>query len=149
MTRDISKTREDHLTLGADASSSMPWNVFVVDDNPLVRDVIREVFEKRSDFRVCGEAENGQQAIQNAKRLSPSPDLVILDLSMPDMNGLDAARALKSLMPGVPVILFTAYIDVPEEDLRAAGISAQVSKAEPVEVLTGVARGLLGENAAA
>jgi CheY-like chemotaxis protein len=68
---------------------------------------------------------------------------------MPDMNGLDAARALKSLMPGVPVILFTAYIDVPEEDLRAAGISAQVSKAEPVEVLTGVARGLLGENAAA
>jgi chemotaxis response regulator CheB len=78
MTRDISKTQEDHLTLGADASSSMPWNVFIVDDNPLVRDVIREVFEKRSDFRVCGEAENGQQAIQNAKRLSPSPGLVIL-----------------------------------------------------------------------
>ena len=127
----------------------MPWNVFIVDDNPLVRDVLREVFEKLPDFRVCGEAENGQQAIQNAKHLSPSPDLVILDLSMPDMNGLDAACALNSFMPGVPVILFTAYIDVLEEDLRAAGISAQVSKAEPVEVLTGVARGLLGENAAA
>jgi DNA-binding NarL/FixJ family response regulator len=116
---------------------------------PLVRDVIRGVFEKLPDFRVCGEAENGRKAIQTAKGFTLGPDLIILDLSMPDMNGLDVARALKSHLPGAQVILFTAYIDVPEEDLHAAGISAQVSKTESVEVLTGVARGLLGENAAA
>jgi DNA-binding NarL/FixJ family response regulator len=127
----------------------MPWNVFIVDDNPVVRDIVRGVFEELPEFRVCGEAENGKQAIDRLQWLKPGPDVIVLDLSMPDMNGLDTGRALKRLAPDIPVILFTAYIDVPEEDLKSSGIAAQVSKGEPVEVLVGVARGLLGENAAA
>jgi DNA-binding NarL/FixJ family response regulator len=127
----------------------MPWNVFIVDDNPVVRDIVRGVFEELPEFRVCGEAENGKQAIDRLQWLKPGPDVIVLDLSMPDMNGLDTGRALKRLAPDIPVILFTAYIGVPEEDLKSSGIAAQVSKGEPVEVLVGVARGLLGENAAA
>ena len=92
----------------------------IVDDNPLVRDVVRGVFEKLPEFCVCGDAENGEKAIKDS-RLSPRPDLIILDLSMPVMNGLDAARVIKRLMPSVPLILFTAYVEVPEEDLRSAG----------------------------
>jgi DNA-binding NarL/FixJ family response regulator len=67
-----------------------------------------------------------------------------MDLSMPVMNGIDAARALKTLMPTVPVIIFSDYCDVfSEKEAQSAGISALASKSEPVSVLIGKARALL------
>jgi DNA-binding NarL/FixJ family response regulator len=67
-----------------------------------------------------------------------------MDLSMPVMNGIDATRALKTLMPMVPVIIFSEYSDVfSEEEARSAGISALVSKSDPVSVLIDKARTLL------
>jgi DNA-binding NarL/FixJ family response regulator len=67
-----------------------------------------------------------------------------MDLSMPVMNGIDAARALKTLMPMMPVIIFSEYSDVfSESEARSAGISALVSKSEPVSVLIDKARVLL------
>ena len=59
------------------------------------------------DYDICAEAENGQQAIDLA--LKHRPDLIILDFAMPVLNGLEAARQLKKIMPGVPIILFTQH----------------------------------------
>jgi chemotaxis response regulator CheB len=68
-----------------------------VDDNAVVRTAVRRLFNSHSDFEVCEEAENGREAIEKAERLKP--DLIVLDLSMPVMTGLDAALVLKSVLP--------------------------------------------------
>ncbi len=77
------------------------------------------------------------------------PDLILLDLSMPVMNGLDAARALTRLMPEVPVIMYSAFSDsFTQREARSAGVSALVSKSENTSVLLGKARSLVYEIAA-
>jgi DNA-binding NarL/FixJ family response regulator len=68
------------------------------------------MFEAEDDYTLCGEAENGKQAVQLARQCKP--DLVILDLSMPIMNGLETAHEIKKLMPNVPIILFTQHADL-------------------------------------
>ncbi len=108
-------------------------SVLVVDDNPLVRQAVCELFTREGDFDVCGEAENGREAIEKAQLLRPN--LIVTDLSMPVMNGLEETRALKKLMPAIPVIIFTAHSDpFVEKEVRAAGVSAVVSKSEAVSV---------------
>jgi two-component system, chemotaxis family, chemotaxis protein CheY len=84
--------------------------VLIVDDNALIRQTLCEIFRRESDFEVCGEAENGKEAIDKAQELRP--DLIVIDLSMPVMNGLDAARVLKRLMPTVPLIMYSAFGDM-------------------------------------
>jgi DNA-binding NarL/FixJ family response regulator len=122
-------------------------SVLVVDDNPLVRQVVCELFTREGDFEVCGEAENGREAIEKAQLLRPS--LIVTDLSMPVMNGLEETHVLNKLMPAVPVIIFTAHKDpFVEKEARAAGVSAVVCKSEPVSVLITKARGLLDQIAA-
>src|SRR5579859_842092 len=78
--------------------------ILIVDDGDAVRDVIRIFLEKRG-FQVCGEAADGVEAIEKAKALKP--DLIILDLAMPRMNGMEAASVLSSIMPSVPIVLLT------------------------------------------
>ena len=125
----------------------MPKLVLVVDDNAVIRHALCEVFTSEAGFDVCGEAENGRDAIEKAQALQP--DLIVMDLSMPVMNGIDAAHALKTLMPMVPVIMFSEYSDVfSEQEARSAGVSALVSKSEHVSVLLGKARSLLDQLAA-
>jgi len=122
-------------------------SVLIVDDNAFIRQALCELFERESDFEVCGEAENGKQAIEEAQRLRP--DLIVLDLSMPVMNGFDAARVLKRLMPTVLLIMYSAFGDrVAERQARLIGISEVVSKAEHASVLIHKARGLLYSSAA-
>lgn len=88
----------------------MAKTVLVADDNPVIRKMLCEMFEHEQDYDLCAEAENGKQAIELA--LECHPDLIILDLSMPIMNGLDAARELKRLMPKIPIILFTQHAEI-------------------------------------
>ena len=126
----------------------MSRRVFIVDDNSLVRRAVRTAFEAVTDFYICGEAENGSEAVQRVEQLRPAPDLIILDVAMPVMNGLDAARILSRLMPTVPLILFSNYSDISEDELRSAGVSLHVSKSAPVASLLTAARGVLGEDAA-
>ncbi|HEY1270771.1 MAG TPA: response regulator transcription factor [Terriglobales bacterium] len=119
-----------------------PKSVLVADDHPTVRRLIRTAFEKRPDFVVCGEAGDGQEAIEKAETLRP--DLVVLDLSMPGMNGLAVARHLKQSSPSTTVIVFSDYLDVLAEGGRDfAGIAAVVSKSQPLSVLIDEARHLL------
>jgi CheY-like chemotaxis protein len=87
-----------------------PRTVLVADDNPTIRKMLCQMFEREEDYNLCAEAANGKQAIELA--LQCQPDLIILDLSMPIMSGVEAAHALKKLMPNVPIILFTLHADL-------------------------------------
>lgn len=101
--------------------------VLLVDDSAEIRRVVRPLFDSHPKFRVVGEAEHGREAIEKAASLRP--DLVILDLTMPVMNGLEAAPLLIKLLPKVRLILFTSYYLPEVERLsRAAGIHAVVPK---------------------
>jgi DNA-binding NarL/FixJ family response regulator len=119
----------------------MAKSVLIADDNAVVRQRLGELFSREPDFEVCAEAENGRQALEKAHE--SQPDLIVLDLSMPVMNGLDAARALKRLMPEVP-IMFSAYADsFTEKEARSTGVSVLVSKFEDISALVGIARNLV------
>ena len=121
--------------------------VLIVDDNALIRQAVCEFFTREGDFDECGEAENGREAIEQAQLLHP--DLIVTDLTMRVMNGLEETRALKKLMPAVPVIIFTSHSDpVVEKEAAAACVSAVVSKSQPVAVLIATARSLLNQLAA-
>jgi CheY-like chemotaxis protein len=79
---------------------------------------------------VCGEAENGQRAIEEAERLKP--DLIVLDLSMPIMNGLEAARILRGMMPSIPILMYTSFASSNlSEAALAAGVSRVSTKSSP------------------
>jgi YesN/AraC family two-component response regulator len=80
----------------------MASSILIVDDNPFIRYQLRKILEAQPDFDVCGEAENGRDAIEIAENIRP--DLIILDLTMPVMNGLDAAHALKNSLPETKLI---------------------------------------------
>ncbi len=113
----------------------MEKSVLIADDHALTRHALCSLFASQEDFEVCGDAENGQEAVEMAQVLRP--DLIVLDLSMPVMNGIEAAQALKQLMPETPIIVFSEYCDVFSEcEARSEGISALVSKTEPVSVYT-------------
>ena len=117
----------------------MPKSVLVVDDNPFIRKSLCQLFTADADFDVCGEAENGSDAIQKAQDMRP--DVIVLDLSMPKMNGIDAARILKRMMPKVPLILFSEYGDlVSDAEAHSAGVSALVPKSAHTSVLLATVR---------
>lgn len=121
--------------------------VLIADDNAFIRTALHEFFEREPDFQVCGVAENGREAIEEARRLHP--DLIVLDFAMPVMNGLDAARVLRQIMPTVPLILYSAMTDELSEPLiKAMGFSELISKSDRVSVLIDKARGLLYGKAA-
>ncbi len=125
----------------------MAKTVLIVDDNTYIRQALCEQFKREADFEVCGEAENGKEAIAKARELHP--DLIVLDLSMPVMNGLDATRELKRLMPTVPLIMYSAFGDTfMEQQARLIGISELVSKSQPAAILVSKARSLLYRTAA-
>ena len=116
--------------------------VLIVDDNFAVRSMVRQVFELEPEFEVSGEAENGVEALQKAATLKP--DLIILDLSMPLMTGLDAAPQLMEILPAVRIILFTVEEGNEVERLaRVGGIHAVVSKQQVASELVSQAHALL------
>ena len=119
----------------------------IVDDHAIIRSRVREVFEA-ANFKVL-DAENGANGVQKAKELRPG--LIILDLSMPVMNGLEAARELKALMPQVPLLMFTNNVgEILEKEAYSAGIRAVVLKtdSDALKQLLTVAKTLLGRDGA-
>jgi CheY-like chemotaxis protein len=102
-------------------------SVLIVDDHAIIRQMLHALFEAQN-MEVC-EAENGAEGVQKAQDFNPS--LVILDLSMPVMNGLEAARALQLTMPHVPLLMFTSNnVAAMEKEARSAGIFAVISKSD-------------------
>jgi DNA-binding NarL/FixJ family response regulator len=118
--------------------------VMLVDDSLAIRVAVRRLFNTHPNF-VCGEVEHGGEAVEKAPSLRP--DLIILDLSMPVMNGLQAAPLLLKILPNVWLILFTAH-DGPEVQRlsRGAGIHAVVLKSNAVTHLIAQAEALVAQS---
>ena len=105
----------------------MPKSILIADDHETTRSLIRSFMKSKDGVKVCGEAVDGVDAIEKAKELKP--DLIILDLAMPRMNGAAAASVLKRTMPNVPIILFTMYDEVTGKALAAAvGVDLVLAK---------------------
>ncbi|MGA2430879.1 MAG: response regulator transcription factor [Candidatus Acidiferrum sp.] len=111
----------------ASPATAMPECILIVDDDPNIRKHTRNFLERETQYSVCGEAVDGLDAIEKARELRP--DLIILDMSMPRMNGLQAARVLRQMMSDVPIILFTLHASAIQlSEVQAAGVSSVVSK---------------------
>lgn len=122
----------------------MTSTVLIVDDMEMIRHVLCRLFKTAGGFEVCGEASNGHEAIESAKDLNP--DLIVLDLCMPGMNGLETARILKKLNLRARTILYSLNAeDMVAKEAFAAGVSAVVSKAEGIKTLISKARTVLGQ----
>jgi DNA-binding NarL/FixJ family response regulator len=127
---------------GGGASKESLASVLIVDDHPAIRRALRTAFERQPGFTVCGEAEDGFDAIGKAKKLAP--DLIILDLRMPVMDGLEAARELKRLFPQIPLMMLTCYhSSAAEREALASGVSAVFSKPDGMQNLIWQARAVL------
>ena len=122
----------------------MPKCILIVDDHEQIRKIVRSFFEGESGFAVCGEAIDGFDAIQKAKELNP--DLIILDLSMPRMSGIEAAPILKKMLPQTPIVLLTSHHRALQGyDAHAVGIDAVVAKDGGMSLLLDRVQSLLQE----
>jgi DNA-binding NarL/FixJ family response regulator len=103
--------------------------VLIADDNVYVRDVIRIFLHDQAEIEICGEAVDGVEVIEKTRQLKP--DLVLLDLSMPRLNGAEAALVLKNTMSDVRIIMFTMYSSKLSPSLTSTlGVDAVLSKPE-------------------
>jgi DNA-binding NarL/FixJ family response regulator len=121
-------------------ASSRTIRVLLVDDEPLILEVLQARFEEVEDIEVIGKAQSGRAALSLIER--HQPDVVILDLAMPRMDGLEVARHLRDAVPDVGVVILTAYA-TPEAErlLRGLGVRAFVSKTAPGAELLAAIRG--------
>jgi two-component system NarL family response regulator len=125
----------------------MAINVIIADDHMLVRQGLRRYLEMADDIRVVGEAANGNEVLSLMDNGAGSADVVLLDIRMPEMDGLEAARRLQHLHPAVGVIMLTAYDDrqFVVEAVRA-GARGYVLKARDAEHLIQTVRLVAGGN---
>ncbi len=106
-------------------------SVLIVDDNAVVRKLVRDCIDTDTNWLVCGEAENGKIAVEKVKDLRP--DVVVLDLQMPVMNGLEAAKEIKQSVPETAVVMFTMHTsDQLLKEAQAVGIQDVVSKSDRI-----------------
>lgn len=99
--------------------------VLIVDDHDTVRKALARLLTAQ-DWDVCGEAADGRSAIASAQQLKP--DVIVMDLFMPDISGIDAARAIRAASPEMLIVLMTAPDPEVVEAARREGIRATVSK---------------------
>lgn len=109
----------------------MSHTILIVDDNAFIRHSLRSCIEQESDWEICGEAENGRVAVEKVRELHP--DVVILDLQMPVMNGFEAAHEISHLSPHTAMLMLTLHeCDQISRDAHAAGIKDVLSKTDDV-----------------
>lgn len=123
---------------------SMSIRTLVVDDNATIRDGLRHLLEHHVDWEVCGEAADGIEAIEKYRQLTP--DLLVVDASMPRMNGLDASLELLKISPKILILLCTSFLTAQLiEQAHKAGIRGTVSKDAMPLVVLGLEALLRGE----
>jgi two-component system chemotaxis response regulator CheY len=106
----------------------LPLRVLIVDDSETTRRILKMIIRSR-EWTVCGEAEDGHSGVKQFRKLKP--DVVLLDLAMPDIDGIETAKLMSRADPKIPLILFTILeIDGIERAAKEAGISAIVPKNE-------------------
>lgn len=108
----------------------MGKTILIVDDHEVLREGMRTlVVKSRSNLTVCGEASNGQQAIQLAQELKP--DVIVMDITMPGMSGLEATARIRDLGMAIPILIFTMHeSERLENDVREAAAQGYVLKSQ-------------------
>lgn len=121
-------------------------DILIADDHEIVRQGLRNILESEPNYRVCAEATNGREALKLAEERNP--DVVVLDLSMPDLNGMDAARMLRKSLPSCKIIVFTMHeSEQLVQEVFQAGADGYVLKSDAGEhLLKAVAAVLAGEH---
>jgi DNA-binding NarL/FixJ family response regulator len=108
--------------------------ILIADDHETVRKGICFILESHVGVEVCGEATNGREAVQKAIELRP--DLIILDVTMPELDGLSAARQIKVALPDVPILILSMHMGSGMiKEAQRAGAQGFVTKAEAATVL--------------
>ena len=126
----------------------MGKRILIADDGEEVRQVVRAIFEARTAYEICGEAGNGLEAVE--KTLELKPDLVLLDVAMPMLNGVEVSALLARHIPDLPIVLYTMYNELLGLSLATAvGARAVVSKAEGMSKLLECVQNLLEPKAPA
>lgn len=122
-----------------------PITVMMVDDHRIVRHGVLSLLEVQDDIEVVGEADSGEQALQLVEELSPT--IVLMDLMLPGMSGVEATRKVKQLCPGTQVIVLTSYHDDEHifPALRAGAISYVLKDVGPDELIDTIRRTAQGE----
>ena len=120
-----------------------PRTILIADDSEMVRAKIRQALERETDFEICGEANDGVEAVAKAKELTP--DLILLDVKMPRLTGLEVAGILRQAQPRIRIMMVTMYAEELNKKLAAVfGIDAVFSKSEGVTKLIERVENLLG-----
>ena len=112
----------------------MPKSIMIVDDNDIIRRNLRHLFKANEDWTICAEAVDGRDALEKAQKFRP--EFVVLDYSMPNMDGLEAAPKLKGISPKSSNVMLTAFKDkYLEEKAYKAGVSWVLSKTDVRKIL--------------
>lgn len=115
--------------------------ILISDDNPEVRRVIHSFLEPMNGVEICGESQTGYETIESA--LSLKPDLIILDVVMPKLNGIETASILKKVLPGTKILLFTMYDEYVDTLASTVGVDLVVSKPNGISSLLSAVNGVL------
>ena len=115
--------------MGAAAQPNRRIRVLLADDQPLIRKMVRSTLQKYTHIDVCAEAEDGREAVEQAKELRP--DVVVLNITMPVLNGFEAAREIKKEVPQSAIIILSTHADQHFiEEAKKLGVRAYVSKSK-------------------
>jgi DNA-binding NarL/FixJ family response regulator len=119
--------------------------ILMADDHPIFRKAVRDILEKEPDFSVRAEANNGEEAVNLATQLGP--DIVIMDISMPGMNGLEATREIKAKHPSIGILVLTVHNDIEHIlSILEAGAAGYLTKsASAAEVVAAVRSVVAGD----
>lgn len=117
--------------------------ILIADDSPELRRGLRILLESRPGFSVCGKAINGAEAISKVQELKP--DILILDLGLPDMNGLEAARRILQVAPTFPILMFSMHFTTQlVQEAHKIGIRGYIEKGASTEILFEAIKAVLG-----
>jgi DNA-binding NarL/FixJ family response regulator len=120
--------------------------VLIVDDHAFIRRGVQTILQPFSEWELCGEADNGIDAIRMAKQLKP--EVIIMDVSMPGLNGIEATRAISKTQPGVKIVLLTLHesADLVRSAFRA-GARGYLLKTDAEQELVRALTAVIGEGA--
>lgn len=120
-------------------------SILIADDSQKARTTIRSALERKTRFQICGEAMDGVEAVSKAKELAP--DLIILDVRMPRLNGIEAAGILRYALPKIRIVLWTMYAEDISENLKSVfQIDAVLSKSRGLTELVASVEELLANS---
>jgi DNA-binding NarL/FixJ family response regulator len=119
--------------------------ILIADDVAAIRKQLSSILTAQLGLEVCGEAANGKEAVQKARDLNP--DLIILDITMPLMNGLEAARTIRGFAPEVPILILTVHKSRQLiEEAQKMGVRGYVTKGDAGQTLPLAVAALLGNS---